>query len=92
MVSSNFPRLVSSIDTEINFGQKCELFIILRRCNAGSLDTQSCISEAMQGPKVGKILFKVEVLKTSVGSFFGFMSRLSGKSKVSDACRRRTVL
>ena len=83
MVSSNFPRLVSSIDTEVKFGQKGKLFIILRRCDAACLDTQSCISEAMQGPKVGKISFKVELLKTSVGSFFCFMRSLSGKREIT---------
>jgi hypothetical protein len=46
----------------------------------------------MQGPKVGKISFKVELLKASVGSFFGFMRGLSSECEVTNACRRRTIL
>ena len=33
MISSNFPRLLSSIDIEFNLGQRGKFFIILRRCD-----------------------------------------------------------
>jgi hypothetical protein len=91
VVSSNFPGLVSSIKIDFNFGELGELFKVLCAGNSGRLDPHSRISKAMQCSKVGEISLEVEVLKSFIGSFFGFMSSLSSKCEVTDATRSHTI-